>query len=262
MNALADLELRRARWRRARSPAHLLDAEDSAFAAGGLAHRLDRLAVRMLLLPEDPELTTTPTDEGLLERLAGAAKEWSAAQRIGNLWGYGKMATAEGACLFGYESSSAGPWNQYLCLRRDGGLDVGLGGRVYWERDGAKLFHLTAIVARLWSALDLHARLSQASQSVPGEVTLALVDTEGSALGGFAEGWLEPFRGFRDETTRSGESNVLLRIELPLPVEEGPQDLAFRLGALVDNVWDCAVRRFIARTGDFEGRFDCRHGAV
>jgi len=169
------------------------------------------------------------------------------------------MATADGACLFGYGNSSAGPWNQYLCLRRDGGLDVGLGTQVSWTRDDDKCFGLSAIVARVWCSLVVHAALSSVQRADPGEVTLALVDTEGSVLGGFAEGWAEPFSGFRSEARQCREANVLLRIELEeLPTPENAQDLAFRLGALIENAWGYAICRFIACTGPFEGMFDWR----
>ncbi len=262
MSALADQELRRARWRRVRERYHLLDAEDQRFASGGLAQRLDRLAARLLLLPDDPELSAAPTDEGLLERMQEAAKEWGAARRIGSLWGHGKSATAEGPCLFGYGESSAGPWNQYLCLRAGGGLDAGLGTAVVWSRDDATVFHLGTLVARIWSALELHAKLSAASRGQPGEVTLALVDVRDSALSGLADGWRSPFIGFREEAPRCREANVLLRIELPaLPRQEDAQDLAYELGALIDNVWGSVHRRFLIGSGEHTGEFDWR-GAV
>jgi len=262
MTALSDLELQRARWRRARATGHLLDADDSAFAKSSLARRLDKVAARMLLLPSDPELVSAPTDEALLDRLDEAAKEWGSAHHVGNLWGFGKTATADGACLFGYDNSSAGPWNGYLCLRSDGGLDVGLGTRVFWARDDDKWFGLSAIVARVWCALEVHAAISTLQRADPGEVTLALVDTEGSVLGGLAEGWAEPFAGFGSEPSRCRNANVLLRLELEaLPTAENAQDLAFRLGALIENAWGYTLCRFIARKGPLEGQFDWRPAA-
>lgn len=174
MTALADLELRRARWRRAREACHLLDAEDPEFARGGLAGRLGRVSVRLLVLPGDPEGSTTPVDEDWLEHLQAVAKEWGKAHGVESLWGFGKMATAGGACLYGYDNSSSGPWNQYLCMRSDGGLDVGLGAQVFREWDGVKCFFLSAAVGRRWSALAVHAELS-AKGFGPCEVTLALV---------------------------------------------------------------------------------------
>lgn len=200
----------------------------------------------------------TPVDEELLERTQAVAKAWGKAHGAENLWGFGTVATAGGACLYDYDNSSTGPWNQYLCVRGDGGLDVGLGAQVFREWDDVKCFFLSAAVGRLWSALAVHAELS-AKGFGPCEVTLALVDTEGSVLGGLAEGWAEPFAGFRHEARRCPEPNVLLRIELgKWPVAEDARELAFTLGALIENAWGYAIRRFIARTGPFEGKFDWR----
>jgi hypothetical protein len=259
MSTLSDQELRRARWRRVRAGCHLLGTDDAAFARGGLAQRLDRPAARMLLLTDDPELASPAVDEDQLRRLAEAAEEWGAAHRIGSLWGSGKTATFDGACLFGSGGSSAAPWSHYLCLRRDGGLDVGLGSEVVWTQDDVTEFHLRAIVGRLWRALELHAELLQPQEGGRGEVVLALLGVGDGVLGGFAEGWREPFSGFRNEAPRCREDNILYRVELPEPpAGDSARDLAYQLGSLVENAWGSVSRRFLVRGGQGDGEFDWR----
>lgn len=258
MTALADLESRRTRWRRARAVCHLLDVEDSEFARGGLARRLDEVSVRCLVLPDDPERSLAVTDEELLARLESTAQQSGKAHNVSNLWGYGKSASAAGAALYGYDSSCSGPWNQYLCLRADGGLEIGLGSQAVWTQNETKCFFLTAIVARLWSAFAVHAELLMPQADGPWEVTLALVGTEGSLLGGLAEGWEQPFGGFHDATP-CRNSNVLIRVERDdLPSAGDAREFAFTLGGLIENAWGYAIRRFIARTGPLEGQLDWR----
>ena len=92
----------------------------------------------------------------------------------------------------------------------------------------------------------------------PWEVTLALAGTEGSLLGGLAEGWKQPFGGFNDATP-CRDSNVLIRVERDdLPSAEDAREFAFTLGGLIENACGYAIRRFIARTGPLEGQLDWR----
>lgn len=257
MTALVDTESRRARWRRARAACHLIDPEDSEFARGGLARRLDEVNVRCLVLPDDPERSLAVTDEEQLARLDSAVQEWGKAHNVNSPWGYGKSASG-GATLYGFGNSSSGPWNQYLSLRADGGLEIGLGSRAVWTQNDIKCFFLTAVVARLWWAFAVQAELRTPQADGPWEVTLALVGTEGSLLGGLAEGWTEPFQGFHDMAP-CREPNVLIRIEHEkISSAEDAEGLAFALGGLIENAWGYAIRRFIARTGPLEGQLDWR----
>jgi len=174
------------------------------------------------------------------------------------LWGFGKSATIAGGALYGYGNSSSGPCNQYMCLRADGGLEICLGSQAVWTHKETKGFLLTAIVARLWSALAVHAELRASQVNGPWEVTLALAGTDGTVLGGLAEGWQEPMRGFHD-STQCRDSNVLIRVERDdLAGAEDARELAFMLGGLIENAWGYAICRFIARTGPLEGQLDWR----
>src|SRR5438445_8742509 len=60
---LADMELRRGRWRRIREPLGLLTTADEDFATGGLAGHIDDLSVRFLILPGDPEAALVRFDD-------------------------------------------------------------------------------------------------------------------------------------------------------------------------------------------------------
>jgi len=169
-----------------------------------------------------------------------------------------ESATTAGGALYGYGNSSCGPWNQYMCLRADGGLEICLGSQAVWTHKETKGFLLTAIVARLWSALAVHAELRASQVNGPWEVTLALAGTDGTVLGGLAEGWQEPMGGFHD-STQCRDSNVLICVERDdLAAAEDARELAFMLGGLIENAWGYAICRFIARTGPLEGQLDWR----
>ncbi|RIE15825.1 hypothetical protein SMC1_09425 [Candidatus Cryosericum septentrionale] len=258
MTALGDQELIRARWRRARVAAHLLDVEDEKFARGGLGQHLDEVAVRCLVLPREPESGGADVDEQTIESLAQATYEWDTEHRVARLWGHGRCACVEGAALFGYPGSVQDEWSQYLCATRAGGLDVGLGSEVARLREDTKYFWLTRIVARLWSAFSVLSSLTPLEAKGPWEVTLGMAGTEGSLLAGLGEGWREPHEGLED-ANRCRLVNVLLRRECERwPKGDDVAELAFTLGGLIENAWGYSQRRFIARLGAFEGHLDWR----
>lgn len=61
----ADVELQRARWRRALRLEGLDTTSRDDFAVAGLASRLRSPSVQLLLLPADPEADIIPFDGGL-----------------------------------------------------------------------------------------------------------------------------------------------------------------------------------------------------
>jgi hypothetical protein len=259
MTTLVDIEVRRARWRRVRAACHLVDPADPEFACGGLARRLDEVNVRCLALPDDPERSLAVVSEEQLTRLDSAVQEWGEAHNVRSPWGYGRSASG-GATLYGFDNSISGPWNQYLCLRADGGLEIGLGSQAAWTQNETKTFCLTALVARLWWAFAVHAEVQMPRPDGSWEVTLALAGTQGSLLGGLAEGWPQPFQGFgHHDMAPCCEPNVLIRIERDELSSAGDaEELAFTLGGLVENAWGHGLRRFIVRTGPRAGQLDWR----
>jgi hypothetical protein len=258
LTSLADMELRRDRWRRVRAACHLTDPADADFGRGGLARSLDEVSVRLLVLPSDPEVRVRVIDEEALSRLENAVQEWGRPHGVSALWGHTKTACAEGAMIFAYDQSRRGPWTQYLCQRADGGLEAGIGSagaRTYEDR---RYFFLRHIVVRLWSALAVLSTRQDAEVEGPLEISLALCGTEKSLLADFAEGWAEPGSAMH-EPTACAEPNVLFRVEVgALPAPDDIEELAFGLGALIENAYGYTLRRFIAKRGSFEGQFDWR----
>ena len=86
----------------------------------------------------------------------------------------------------------------------------------------------------------------------PWEISLALRDTAGAALGDFAEGWA-PFGDFRNDGTGCGEPHVLHRWTVD---EIEPQALAFGAGDRIENSFGTTHQRYLAHRGSYEGQFD------
>lgn len=258
MTSLANVELRRDRWRRVRAAYHLTDPADPEFGRGGLARSLDEVSVRLLVLPPDPEVRVRTIDDEALSRLENAVREWGRPHSVSALWGHTQAACAEGAVIFACEQSRGGPWTQYLCHRADGGLEAGIGSAGARTYQGRRYFFLSHIVARLWSALAVLSTRQDAAVEGPLEISLALCGTEKSLLAGFAEGWAEPGSAMH-EPTACAEPNVLFRVEVEAPpTPDDIEELAFGLGALIENAYGHTLRRFIAHRGPFEGQFDWR----
>lgn len=64
---LDELDVQRARWRRAREKLRLTDPEADDFATDGLARRLDNPRIRLLILPADPEALVVEFDDEFWE---------------------------------------------------------------------------------------------------------------------------------------------------------------------------------------------------
>ena len=155
----------------------------------------------------------------------------------------------------------AAPWRAFFALHRPGALDVAFSDSFGRAHDNAKSFHLIGLVGRIWAASARYsAFIERWKIEGPFEVTLGLRGTNGAQLGGVGEGWLDPLQGgFRSEgLPRCLEPNVLLRDELDEWPTGGERELAFRFGSWIEEAWGMKERRFLARTGEYAGRFDAR----
>ena len=142
---------------------------------------------------------------------------------------------------------------QYIALRRHGGLEAGLTRAAWSGRQGRRVFSLRYLVAAMWSIADLQvAAAAKWAIDGPWEISLALRDTAGAALGDFAEGWA-PFGDFRNDGTGCGEPHVLHRWTVD---EIELQALAFGAGDRIENSFGTTHQRYLAHRGSYEGQFD------
>ena len=116
-------EIYRSRWRKARDILGFHEPTQDGFAIGGLCAHVPQLAVRLLILPRDPEAIRLEFDEALWNW-------WKTPRQapFGELsidWGNTHFPSSGAAirCL----AISDEKWESYLALMRHGGLDMSLG---------------------------------------------------------------------------------------------------------------------------------------
>lgn len=263
--ALDELELVRARWRRAREIIGLTDPRSDDFAQGGLAAHVEDVGIRFILLPADPEGVPIPFEEDFWE--------WWMQDRPNPFegagvtdWGRQSIPTAHAAVRYNRRNGKWN-WSDYLALHRHGGLEFGLGrvGAADWggrqEGEAHRGFFLTTIVGRVWVSLSFYADVLArfGALEAPWEATLALVRTEGALLGNVATGWKD-FDGWwaGDNPPRCPDPNLLFRVEIDdWPDEDGQRDIAFRLGGMIEDAWGVTNRRWLIHPEHPEaGTFD------
>ena len=252
--ATPPIDIFRARWRRVRQALGLLDPADDEFGEGGLSSLIPDRTSRLLITPADPELSVIEFDESLWEWWGRDFDDPATGGRT--RWGPDKRPTAN-AAVYGSDYGDE-QWRRYIALHRSGALEVGLGRDGSFARDEQRYFFLSSIVARSWAAFHRYEEVvSKFGLSGPFEVLLALCETKDALLGGVAEGWAEPGTAWNDGTT-CRETHVLLRREVPdWPADgEAFKDLAFSLGAQIEDAWSVQQRRFLAHRGEHAGSFD------
>ena len=249
----------RRRWERARASLRLIDPGDELFSQGGLASRVRVLAVRVLVLPADPEASPIELDAD--------CRDWWLTDRVDPFgtthtrFGSSHRSTSSGIVQFDgdYDRDAYRPWQRYMALHRSAALEAGFSRDVAFERGGERYFSLIGIVGRVWSVL---ARYSEVVERYgcagPFEVAVALPRTSHALLADFGEGWRDPLRDFDGPASRCLEPNILLRYECETWPEspEAIQAVAFTLGARIEDTWGSKERRYLARTGERSGEFD------
>lgn len=107
----------------------------------------------------------------------------------------------------------------------------------------------------MWIALDLQIDAAKRRPiDGPWEITLALIDTEGTVLSDFGEGWAQ-FNEFRYQQRSCREAHVLHRWEVDCI---DPQSIALDAGARLENSFGSTHQRHLAQRGEYEGKFDPR----
>lgn len=261
MTGVAEVELRRARWRRALQREAVDNVDRDDFATAGLGSRLGTPSVRMLLLPGDPEAEALTLDDELWA--------WIKNHQVVNIegaqlrLGIHEVPTAHAAALV-HRQGGHEAWDSYVAIHRSGAFECGLGDCGAWERrdqDGniVRTFNLIAIVARTWALLKFGTALrDRTAVDGPFQFTVALHRTGEAVLGDVGEGWAEP-QMWHNELPPCGDPHLLWHIELPnWPDENRIRELAFGVGDRLEYGWGVRQRRYLARTGHLEGRFDVR----
>ena len=252
----------RRRWERARAPLRLLDTGDELFSQGGLASRVRDLALRVLVLPADPE--------GSPVELDADCRDWWLADRedpFGTThtpFGSDRRSTSSAVVQFDddYDRDSHRPWRRFMALHHSAALEAGFGHDVAFERDGQRYFFLIGIVGRVWAVLARYSEVVERSGCAgPFEVAVALRQTSHALLADFGEGWRDPLRDSFGFGYRCLEPSVLLRQECETWPQspEATRELAFSLGARIEDAWGTKERRYLARTGERSGEFDTSH---
>lgn len=248
----SDIELRRARWERHRELMRLTDAVGGEFALGGLAAHSEAPDVRLIVLPGDPQLHPVPLDDSTAGWLSEPRPSPYGGDQIS--WGDDWRATSQ-TLVLGVRWNDA-PWRRYVALHRHGGLEAAA-AMISWQRNdqSPRVYSLRHIVGLAWTAFDIQARAAQQWRiDGPWEVTLALRACVGAALGGFAEGWLEP-DDFRSDCRVCLEEHALHRWEVDA-IE--PEALAGQVAERTENTFGSTHLRHLANRGPFEGKFDPR----
>lgn len=242
----------RSDWRRHRRGLNIIDPPlGDDFALGGIAAQALPLDARIVIL------STEPLDADRVALNAAAAKwlgETAPTESTVPVFGWGHSTSATSTALVhGSWSNDDREWDRYIALRRHGGLEAGLTRAAWSGRQGRRVFSLRYLVAAMWSIADLQvAAAAKWAIDGPWEISLALRDTAGAALGDFAEGWA-PFGDFRNDGTGCGEPHVLHRWTVD---EIELQALAFGAGDRIENSFGTTHQRYLAHRGSYEGQFD------
>ena len=89
-------------------------------------------------------------------------------------------------------------------------------------------------------------------------MVLGVRRTQGMVLCEFGAGWAEPGYAFAADPIVCSEPGLLRSLERVFwPDQVGIQAFAFDVGSWLENAFGSRQRRYLARTGPLEGRFDC-----
>jgi hypothetical protein len=253
--SIHDVDAQRARWVRHRQfQGMMLDADrddGEHMTQTGLGRYTNQLDARLLFLPGDPESDAVPLDH---ETLAWLKEPRGPSTGSYPSWGSQERATSNALVLYDQYREDRG-WTRYLALHRHGGIEAGL-GRLTYQIDDVRIFHLQSIVGAVWRAAAVQAEVAERWQvRGPFELTVAIPTSGGAALGGFGEGWASPGRGLW-EFRRCIEDKLLLRLEGDEAFE--PAQCARQVGDRLEQAFGTVMRRHLAHTGEYEGRLDPR----
>lgn len=250
--SIIEIEAQRGRWARYRQRQQLHPDSGQDFARGGLGRQVDNLDLRLLFLPSDPSAEIVANDPETVEwfkhdrevPFQGPPPRWSSDR------------TVTDAIVWVHYFHDEADWVRYLALHRHCGIEIGASRHSY-EIQGTRILSLRHIVGLAWIAADLQAgAVERWKIPAPFELTVGITNTQGTALGGFGEGWLEIGQGLHNFTTCL-DDYVLLRWELD---EIEAENIAMDVGNRLEQAFGTTHRRHLANRGEYENRFDPRFG--
>lgn len=250
--SIIEIEAQRGRWASYRQRQRLHPDAGQDFARGGLGRQVDNLDLRLLFLPSDPSAEIVPISAETVEWLKqdrdlpfqGRAPQWSFDRTV-----------VDALVRFDYYQDDT-DWVRYLAMHRHGGIEIGTSGHSYEIRD-TRILSLRHIVGLAWIAADLQRDAVERWRIPPPfELTVGITNSQGAALGGFGEGWLEIGQGLHNFRTCL-DDHVLLRWELDEIVAE---NIAMDVGNRLEQAFGTTHRRHLANRGEYEDRFDPRFG--
>ena len=257
MDELQRIETYRQRWRRTRKPLHMRDTDCRDFGSGRLHPAAEEMRARLLILPADPEEHLIEFDDDFWTWWATDSMDPHTKQSSA----FGLESSSLSGAAYRYRGA-ADKWERYVALTHAGALEMCLGWDAVYqlrrqEGGDVDVFRLITIVGRTAAALAHYGEVIQRFHlDGPWEVTLTLRGTRGSLLGDFATGWADVQRPFYSGR-KNVELNVLMRRELSAwSDEDGVRELAYRLGDQIENSWGYVYHRYLARDGEYEGKFD------
>jgi hypothetical protein len=227
---------------------------DAGFGKVGFGERLGTPTVRLLILPRDPEVVRADFDEPFWEWWRQAGPDPASGANIS--WGGHQVTSIDEAAVLEVYN---GDWEQYLAVHRSGGLDLGLGGAVRFNRNNKgepQGLQLVKVVGRLWAALATYQGVMERYEvDGPWQVALALVGVGRSELGLLAGGW--DHRRIGQPTIQLPDNQLFCCDINDWPGDpDGVQKLAFRLGGIIADAWGLAAHPFLIPNGPNAGEFD------
>lgn len=121
------------------------------------------------------------------------------------------------------------------------------------------VFKLRQTVGLVWIGAAAQAEaVGRFGLTGPWELSLVFYQTDNSYLAGFGIGWEEPHRGGGWIPRVQQEPRIVIRRELDTFPESANdvRDLAFDVGARIEDAWGVTYRRFLDRDGDMKGKFN------
>lgn len=232
---------------------------DESFARLGLSAMKD-LSVRFLIMPSDPDDLQIRYDDDFWKRWESPPTD-PFADSI-TAFGSERRPVADAAVVYepDYRSGDeARGWRQFASLSRAGEFEFGLTTIGATSSHEQQFFFLMNIVGRIWVAASRYAGVvDKFDLQGPFEASLALVDTAGSILSNFATEWRDPIRDrYFGEYPICLENHLLFRREISQwPDAESCEELVFEFAERMLNSWGIKEPRFLARSGQWEGKFD------
>lgn len=250
------IELQRIRWERWNSRRSLTEPLDASSSRPPAV--IDgESACRIVITPSDPDVQVLKLDEDFWS--------WFEEERpdpaTGGVADWGRYSTPTAAAAIRTSEMPGHDSDRYLALHRNGALEIGLlRDGAYESREGVKVFRMNMILGRYWSGLELYTNvLERYDIAGPFQIRVALLATKGAQLGGFAEGWREPFDFMSPDFVGCPDEQLLYTLELESwPDSDGRKAHVVELGAWLDDAWCMKNRRCIANRGDQAGEFQLK----